>query len=55
VVVSCKASHAPLPFSDLLCVPILALTAPDSSTSDLRLQQRHLVAKQAVGENCYWI
>jgi hypothetical protein len=44
------------PFSDVLCVPIWILVIPDSSTRALCLQQRHLVAKQEVGEKYYpWI
>jgi hypothetical protein len=46
--VSYKASHALRSFSDLLCAPIWVLITPDSSTSALWLQQRHLVAKQGV-------
>jgi hypothetical protein len=53
-VLSYKASHVLRPFSDLLYVPIWVLITPDTSTSAIWLQQRHLVAKQRVGKKYPW-
>jgi uncharacterized membrane protein len=49
-VISYKASHALRPFSDVLCVTIWAIIIPDSFTSALWLQHKHLLANQGVGE-----
>jgi hypothetical protein len=53
-VVSYNASHEMLQFSDLPCVLIWVIITY-WSTSGLCLQQRHLVAKQGVGEKWPWI
>jgi hypothetical protein len=51
-VVSYKASHALRSFSDILCIPVCILLIPDSTTSDLWLQHRHVVTKQGAAEKC---
>jgi hypothetical protein len=38
--------HGIVVISDLLCIPSSALITPDSSTSAVWLDQRHLVVKQ---------